>query len=125
MTNSYTQVNVSFNSGEGTGLTSFGIDTPLIMSIFTDDVEINNRITTAETKIATLQASTQNITSIGNGYTAFSGAVQCTYIEAVDALTLESTSCIITNALRSPLLMGFLEELYRLEIILVLQILGN
>ena len=73
MINSYTQVNVSFNSGEGSGLTSFRIDTPLIMSIFTDDVEINNRITTAETNIATLQASTQNITSIGNGYTAFLG----------------------------------------------------
>ena len=51
--NSYTTVSVTYLSGEGTGLTSFGNDTNIFLSVFTDGVEIDNRLTTTETNIVT------------------------------------------------------------------------
>ena len=53
-------------NGAGTGLTSFGPNHPVIVSFFTNSIEVDTRLTTLETQ-------TQNITAIPN-LTTFSGA---------------------------------------------------
>ena len=56
----YVDITVSFNSGS---VTSFNNNHNLILSFFTNDIELNNRLTTLETK-------TQHITA-NNNYTIF------------------------------------------------------
>jgi len=65
--NSYISIPVIYTipNGGGTGLSSFGINHPIIVSFFTNSVEVDTRLSTLETK-------TQNQTAILNT-TTFSG----------------------------------------------------
>ena len=65
--NNYISIPVSYTipNGGGTGLSSFGINHPIIVSFFTNSVEVDTRLSTLETK-------TQNQTAI-SGTTTFSG----------------------------------------------------
>ena len=66
--NSYISIPVSYTipNGGGTGLSSFGVNHPIIVSFFTNSVEVDTRLSTLETK-------TQNQTAI-LATTTFSGA---------------------------------------------------
>lgn len=52
ITNSYISIPVLYTApnGAGTGLTSFGNNTPLIISFFTNSIEVDTRLTSLETK---------------------------------------------------------------------------
>jgi hypothetical protein len=66
--NSYISIPISYTipNGAGAGLTSFGANHPIIVSFFTNSIEVDTRLSTLETK-------TQNQTAILNT-TTFSGA---------------------------------------------------
>ncbi len=65
-----TTCTVTFLQAEGTGLTSFGEDTPIFMSIFVDSASIDNRLTSLEANGAILNTKTQNQTAV-SGTTNF------------------------------------------------------
>lgn len=67
MPNNYISVPVFKTLSGGTGATSFGSDTNIILSVLTNQLEVNNRITILEQK-------TQNQTAIINS-TTFSGSI--------------------------------------------------
>jgi hypothetical protein len=68
ITNSYISIPVSYTSpnGGGTGLTSFGANHPIIVSFFTNSIEV-------DTRLSTLESKTQNQTAILNT-TTFTGS---------------------------------------------------
>ncbi len=68
ITNSYISIPVSYTSpnGGGTGLSSFGINHPIIVSFFTNSIEV-------DTRLSTLESKTQNQTAILNT-TTFTGS---------------------------------------------------
>ncbi len=63
--NSYVTISVTFIEGGGTGLTNFPNGMNIFLSLFTNDVEIDTRLSTVENK-------TQNITSANSSLTTFS-----------------------------------------------------
>jgi hypothetical protein len=69
ITNSYISVPVSAIESGGTGSTSFGPSHNILISIFTNSIETDTRISTLETK-------TQNQTAVVNN-TTFSGGLVC------------------------------------------------
>lgn len=121
-TNSNTLCNVTFIVAEGTGLTSFGNNTALYMSVFLDNESIDNRITTLETNCTELNDKTINISSVP-GTTSFVYKIICPQFDALsEPLTLGLTdatqieigrpgivtsvngSCNIVTRLNTPLL---------------------
>ena len=84
--NIYIVVPVSYNIGEGTGLTSFGAGHNIFMSIFTNTTEIDTRLSTLETK-------TQNQTAIAST-TTFTGIVNATKLQANNTIIVNA---IVTN----------------------------
>jgi hypothetical protein len=77
-TNSYIEIPVLYTAtippalpnGAGTGLTSFGNNHPLILSFFTNSIEVDLRLTTLETKTQYQNASAGTTTFSGLGITA-------------------------------------------------------
>jgi hypothetical protein len=68
----YIEINVVATSGGGTGLTSFGVNEPILVSFFTNTIETSQRLSTLENK-------TQNIASITVGIdTNFQGTLTST-----------------------------------------------
>ena len=73
ITNSYIEIPVLYTAtippaqpnGAGTGLTSFGNNHPLIISFFTNSIEVDERLTTLETKTQYQTASANNTTFAG------------------------------------------------------------
>ena len=73
-TNSYIEIPVLYTAtippalpnGAGTGLTSFGNNHPLIISFFTNSIEVDERLTTLETKTQYQTASANNTTFASN-----------------------------------------------------------
>ena len=78
--NSNTICNVSYMIGEGTGLTTFGDDTPVFMSVFVDTASIDNRITTLEDSTLILESDTVNLQNKTRNITATEGM---TYIDEI------------------------------------------
>ena len=60
MLTQYVEINVVATSGSGTGLTSFGVNEPILVSFFTNTIETSQRLSTLEDK-------TQNIASVTAG----------------------------------------------------------
>lgn len=59
---SYVQLNVTFLDGGGNGLTNFGAGMNIFMSIFSNDVEINTRLSNLETKTQNIEATSSKLT---------------------------------------------------------------
>jgi len=65
--NSYISIPVSYTigNGGGSGTASFGDDTPLIISFFTNSIEVDTRLTTLETKTQNQTATPTTTTMTG------------------------------------------------------------
>ena len=85
--NNYVSVPVLKATSAGTGSTSFGSGHNIIMSIFTNSVEVNNRITTLETK-------TQNIDALTTvaGTTNFTGRIDMNVVGASNKINIGSNT---------------------------------
>jgi len=59
---SYVQLNVAFLDGNGNGLTNFGAGMNIFMSIFSNDIEIDTRLSNLETKTQNIQATSSKLT---------------------------------------------------------------
>lgn len=79
--------NVTFMAAEGTGLTSFGNNTPIFLSIFVDTASIDNRLTTLELDQALLDTKTQNQSAVA-GTTTFTSKILTTDLDTETATTL-------------------------------------
>lgn len=79
--------NVSFLAAEGTGLTSFGNNTPIFLSIFVDTASIDNRLTTLELDQALLDTKTQNQSAVA-GTTTFTTKILTSDLDTVAATVL-------------------------------------
>ena len=64
ITNSYITVSVTFLDAGGTGLTNFGSGMHIFLSIFTNDIEINTRLSNLETKTQNVAGTASELTLI-------------------------------------------------------------
>jgi hypothetical protein len=69
ISNSYISIPVSytFPNGAGTGLSSFGSNHPIIVSFFTNSIEVDSRLSNLETKTQNQSANTTTTTFTGTG----------------------------------------------------------
>ena len=85
--NNYVSVPVLKATSAGTGSTSFGSGHNIIMSIFTNSVEVNNRLTTLETKTQNIDASTTVA-----GTTNFTGRIDMNVVGASNKINIGSNT---------------------------------
>jgi len=87
--NDYVTIPVIYNSGLGTGLTSFGNGHNIFMSIFTNTSEI-------DTRISSLEAKTQNQNAISNE-TTFTGKLNDLYVKNILGSVVVSSNDVFSS----------------------------